>query len=131
MIAGIGEYRGNRAIGYARFHVICCSEGAPLDIEVALDDHEWNNQLRDGSFADWTDAAVAGCRFALQTTKKGNGLWNIHRIVGVDVDTTAEYVAIASALATWHASNYDVRDEDQESLRNFARTFRPKNRGKS
>ncbi|GAB5444747.1 MAG: hypothetical protein Fues2KO_50960 [Fuerstiella sp.] len=128
MLTGTGEYRGDRAIGYARVHVTCESEHAPLGVEIALDDHEWNNQLRDGSFADWTEAAIAGCRFALQAAKQENGQWNVHRIVGLLVDTTAEYVAIASARATWNAFQYDASDNDEILLRNFARSLCPKDR---
>ncbi|MEP3480816.1 MAG: hypothetical protein ABJZ55_16325 [Fuerstiella sp.] len=125
MLTGTGEYCGDRAIGYARVHVIYKPEDAPLRIEIALDDHEWNDQLRDGSFAVWTDAAIAGCRFALHAAKKETGNWTVHRIVGLLVDTTAEIVAIASTRATWNAAKYDANDHDEETLRDFARTTFP------
>lgn len=126
MLTGTGEYRGGQAGGYSRVHITCEAEDSSLRISIALDDHEWNDQLRDGSFSDWTDAAVSGCRFALQAASRVTGQWYIHRIVGLLADTTTEFVAIASARAAWSATQYTATTEDEQSLRAFAQSMNRK-----
>jgi hypothetical protein len=122
MRQGTGEYRGGKAGGYARVHVCCRTDHPPFQVSIALDDHEWNDQLRSGAFIDWTDAAVAGCRYALDVASVTCGRWEIHRIVGLVVDTTPTFIAIAAARAAWNACDYRASETVDERLNEYART---------
>ena len=122
-----GEYRGNKDIGYgyARVHVYCEDNAAEFSVSVEFDDDSWNEQLRDGSFRDWKDAAITGCQYAASVGQINNGKWIIHRIVGLLVDTTPEYVAIAGGRAIWTASRYEFNPDDDCNLTDYAKQAFP------
>jgi len=122
MRQGKGEYRGAKAGGYARVHVCGRTDDPAFEVLIALDDHEWNDQLKNGGFSDWTDAAIAGCRYALDVASVTRGRWEIRRIVGLVVDTTPAFIAIAAARAAWNACDFRVSENVDERLNEYART---------
>lgn len=99
---GIGTWWGK--VGYARVHVHAEPTDTEVSISISLDDHHWNDQLRDGSFADWEDAAMSGVGYGLQIAEKSDGCFLITRIVGLMVDTVPQFVAYAAAVAVWEAT---------------------------
>ena len=122
MLSGIGVYRGGTSGGYARVHVCCHDVAGALNVDLVLDDHDWNDQLRDGSFASWTDAAIVGVQYALNTVDQDCGNWIIHRIVGLMVDTNPRFVAIAAAKGAWIALQIEPSPSRLADLDQFAST---------
>lgn len=119
MLIGTGEYRGGKSGGYARVHVRCDDNTRELRVDLSLDEHQWNDQLRDGSFTDWTDAAIAGARFALDVSDRTTGLWTIHRVVGLVVDTVPRFMVIAAARSVWDALNVEQTTSLDDNLVEF------------
>lgn len=123
MLTGIGIYQGGRSGGNARVYVRCEKIDQPMQVHLILDEHEWNDQLRNGSFEDWTNAALAGARHALDTVNQDTGSWVVHRIVGLLVDTIPKYVAIAAALSVWNALRIDITDALNNDLERFVSEY--------
>ncbi|QDT10523.1 hypothetical protein [Planctomycetes bacterium K23_9] len=119
MTDGTGVFHGPKSIGYARVHVRCTESPRDFAVTLALDDDEWNNQLRDGGFSDWTDAALAGLEHALRLSGNAHGQWAVIRVVGLVSDTIPRYIAHASALAAWDSVGYHAETEELESLLNW------------
>ena len=126
MRLGTGEYRGGKYGGYARVHVRCDNTNVELCVNLALDDHTANEQLRDGSFIDWTNAAIAGVTFALSVTEETTGSWTVHRIVGLLVDTVPRFVAIAAARSVWNALCIEPTASLDDELMRFVDDRYPK-----
>ena len=124
MFHGIGKYYGGKAAGYACVHLQWENAETDFRIRIALDDHVWNDQLRNDDFADWTDAALSGVRYALQHDPNKHGHFLVVHVIGLVCDTIPRYVAYAAVVATWDAIGFIPCDVDNTSLSNWtASTF--------
>jgi hypothetical protein len=125
MKTSIGTFQGLNAGGYGRVHVSRSDADSPLSVEVILDDHEWNDQLRDGGFSDWQDASIYGVRYALEQAGIRQGRWTVCRIIGLLVDTTPTIVAVAAARAAWSFAGFSPPQDLDDRLQQLALASEP------
>lgn len=118
---GKGIYAGGKGGGYARVEIGCQPNQSPSSVQVCFDRDPRNDHLREGAYKDWEEAAIYGCRFALNIASIDTGEWEIRRIIGQLCDTSATFVAVAAARATWNLSGFQVPSALDEQLNHFAR----------
>ena len=95
---------------FARVWVEAEVAGTGVQVENALPEitEAGSGEVNRNSAQDWVDAALDGMRAAGEFARGSNGSNGGHRLkltrlVGTDVDTRADVVRCAAALAAWQA----------------------------
>lgn len=101
-----GKYAKFSKGGYARVLLEVERPSPQPSVHVELDDHEWNDQLRGGRFADWIAAARYGAEFGLRIADVTDARVTVRRIVALLVDATSTTIAAAAADAVWRATEF-------------------------